>query len=181
MKNIAPLVGGLDQSLNATGFVVLPLAGGDVPTYQTCVVPIVDKVELRGLPRFRYVRDTVSALVYEHKLTHVFMEGYGFGAKGAALFQLGGIGEILKLSLAEMGVTIIVVPPTVLKQFATDRGNAKKEEMLLAVYMKWGFQTRDNNIADAYTLAQLGRAWLDPKSKKHRDLFKKVTVDQPLV
>jgi crossover junction endodeoxyribonuclease RuvC len=47
------------------------------------------------------------------------------------------------------------VPPTVVKKYATNRGNAKKNEVLLAVYKKWGVEFRDDNLADSYVLARI--------------------------
>lgn len=47
------------------------------------------------------------------------------------------------------------VPPTMVKKFATDRGNAKKSEVMLAVYKKWGAEFRDDNLADSYVLARI--------------------------
>ena len=47
------------------------------------------------------------------------------------------------------------VPPATLKKFATGRGNAKKVEIVLAVYKHFGKEIRDDNEADAYVLAQM--------------------------
>ena len=47
------------------------------------------------------------------------------------------------------------VPPTVVKKYATNRGNAKKNEILLSVYKKWGIEFRDDNLADSYVLARI--------------------------
>ena len=52
------------------------------------------------------------------------------------------------------------VAPTSLKKFVTGKGNAKKDLMLLSVYKRWGFDTTNDNKADAYGLAQFGRALL---------------------
>ena len=47
------------------------------------------------------------------------------------------------------------VPPSTLKKYATGRGNAKKVEIVLAVYKHWGKEIRDDNEADAYVLAKI--------------------------
>jgi Holliday junction resolvasome RuvABC endonuclease subunit len=47
------------------------------------------------------------------------------------------------------------VPPTSVKKFATNRGNAKKAEVLLAVYKKWGHEFTDDNLADSFVLAKI--------------------------
>jgi Holliday junction resolvasome RuvABC endonuclease subunit len=47
------------------------------------------------------------------------------------------------------------VPPMTLKKFAAGKGNAKKQEMLLQIYKRWGIEFNDDNAADSYALARL--------------------------
>lgn len=49
------------------------------------------------------------------------------------------------------------IPPTMVKKFATDKGNAKKNEVLLAVYKKWGVEFSDDNMADSFVIARMVR------------------------
>jgi crossover junction endodeoxyribonuclease RuvC len=42
-----------------------------------------------------------------------------------------------------------------LKKFAAGKGNAKKQEMLLQMYKRWGVEFNDDNAADSYALARL--------------------------
>jgi len=87
----------------------------------------------------------------------VAIEGYAFGAQ-ASREALGELGGVLKLCLYECKVPTIVIPPNSVKKFATGRGNAKKDEMRLAVYKKWGLDERDLKTADevdAYVLARI--------------------------
>ena len=42
-----------------------------------------------------------------------------------------------------------------LKKYATGKGTAKKQEMLLQIYKRWGVEFNDDNAADAYALARL--------------------------
>jgi Holliday junction resolvasome RuvABC endonuclease subunit len=48
----------------------------------------------------------------------------------------------------------IIVPPTVLKKYVTGKGNASKAQMMEGVAKKWGPQFDNDNLADAYALAQ---------------------------
>ena len=50
---------------------------------------------------------------------------------------------------------ILKVPPMTLKKFAAGKGNAKKQEMLLQIYKRWGLEFTDDNAADAYALGRL--------------------------
>jgi crossover junction endodeoxyribonuclease RuvC len=54
--------------------------------------------------------------------------------------------------------TYISVPPCNLKKFVTGKGNCAKELIIKEVYKRWGFDTDNNNIADAYGLAMMGAA-----------------------
>jgi Holliday junction resolvasome RuvABC endonuclease subunit len=47
------------------------------------------------------------------------------------------------------------VPPMTLKKYASGKGNAKKQEMLLQIYKRWGIEFNDDNAADAYGLARM--------------------------
>ena len=47
------------------------------------------------------------------------------------------------------------VPPSSVKKYATNRGNAKKAEVLLAVYKKWGVEFADDNLADSFVLSKI--------------------------
>ncbi len=58
------------------------------------------------------------------------------------------------------GVAFLVVPPARLKKFACGKGNAKKDEIRLAVYKRWGFEAPTNDEVDAYVLARIGLAYL---------------------
>lgn len=53
------------------------------------------------------------------------------------------------------------IPPTMVKKYATDKGNAKKNEVLLAVYKKWGVEFRDDNMADSYVIARMAAGMWD--------------------
>jgi len=50
---------------------------------------------------------------------------------------------------------VYIRKPTQIKKFITGRGNAKKDVIIREVYKRWGFETDDHNIADAYGLAQM--------------------------
>lgn len=55
----------------------------------------------------------------------------------------------------------VLVPPPSAKKYATDRGNAKKAEVMLAVYKKWKVEFTDDNMADSYVLARIARGTSD--------------------
>ena len=103
------------------------------------------------------------------KVLDVAMEGYAFTAQlGHMAGELGGM---VKMTLSdcfprhEMGKRPLQVPPTSLKKFVTGRGNAKKQEMLLEVYKRWGVELRDDNAADAFGLAKIASGLAETKAQ----------------
>lgn len=67
--------------------------------------------------------------------------------------------------------TPLVVPPMTLKKYATGKGTAKKQEMLLQIYKRWGVEFNDDNAADAYALARLA-------GKSHMGAVEKQVAEQ---
>lgn len=75
------------------------------------------------------------------------------------------------------------IPPMTLKKYASGKGNAKKQEMLLQIYKRWGVEFNDDNAADAYALARVaGRISID---KVEADIIDKIEDpkyrDQPRI
>jgi len=144
---------GIDQSY--TGFGLALLGHDEVHTvlgkfesakYGTGPGRLLD-IE-RWLTRELSVLDTVE---------HVCLEGYANGAKFGREIA-GELGYAVKRTLYLLGMPYNVVPPTSVKKFATGKGTAKKNEMLLAVYKRWGIEFSNDNLADAYTLAEIAKA-----------------------
>jgi len=105
---------------------------------------------------FRSVIDFYQA-DFDFQFLGVCMEGYSHGAKNGRE-QAGELGGLVKMALHDFRLTPTIVPPTSLKKFTTSKGNAAKNEMLLAVYKKWGFEFKDDNEADAFALARLAES-----------------------
>jgi Holliday junction resolvasome RuvABC endonuclease subunit len=69
--------------------------------------------------------------------------------------------------------TPLHVPPMTLKKYATGKGTAKKQEMLLQIYKRWGVEFNDDNAADAYSLGRLaGKHAID---KVEQEVVEKIT------
>lgn len=94
----------------------------------------------------------------------VIIEGFSYGSKGKGVSTQYGIGWTIRTALIESGINYTEVSPNTLKKFATGKGNVKKEDMILPIYKRWGYENDSDNIRDAYVLAQIGRA-LDDKGE----------------
>lgn len=105
----------------------------------------------------QWIRDMVTLAVDESNADLVAIEGFSFGSKGRAVFDIGGSGWIVRLALYERGVKYVEVPPSVLKRFACGRGNADKSAMLMAAINRLGYDNPkpDDNEVDALWLRAL--------------------------
>ncbi len=59
----------------------------------------------------------------------VHLEGYSYGSKGQAIFQIAENCGILKYSLLQKKIHYNIIVPSVVKKCATEKGNANKELM----------------------------------------------------
>ena len=88
----------------------------------------------------------------------VCIEGFSYGSRGAGVSTQYGLGWIIRHHLYMKGYEYLEVAPTSVKKFATGKGNTKKDEMVLPIYKRWGFEHNSDNVRDAYVLAQIARA-----------------------
>jgi Holliday junction resolvasome RuvABC endonuclease subunit len=119
----------------------------------------------QGGVRLRYIYDGLTALfanLRDHfHVRRVAVEGYSPGSKFNREI-LGELGGIVRLAVHDVfgdaAGALLVVPPSAVKKFATGKGNAPKDNVLLAVYKKWEIEFDSNDLADAYTVARVARA-----------------------
>jgi crossover junction endodeoxyribonuclease RuvC len=157
----------LDMSLTGTGWSIYDAETGAHTKGR------FDTSELRGLERLRFLRDRVLYLAWYGHLNGpfdglmspdkklellVFIEGYAFGARGASIIDLGELGGVIRLGLADLKIPYVEVTPTQIKKFVCGAGNANKNVVLKEVFKRFGEDINDDNIADAFSLMQLGRA-----------------------
>jgi len=76
--------------------------------------------------RYEKISNWTMNLVQDCDL--VYMEDYALGAKGK-VFNLGENGGLLKWKMWKAGIGFHLVGPTVVKKFATGKGNADKDKM----------------------------------------------------
>ena len=90
------------------------------------------------IERFKNLSDWVlhilDTLHKKQTNKHIFIEGYSYGSKGQAIFQIAENGGILKYRLQKRYKCKTIVP-SVIKKFATGKGNADKE-MMYEVFKK---------------------------------------------
>lgn len=103
--------------------------------------------------------------IITQKVDHVFIEGYSFASKGM-VYNIGENCGIFKLRLLENNIPYTIVPPTVIKKYATGKGNSNKEAMYEAFVDQtnidlelYGFKPHKNpssDIVDSYFISKYG-------------------------
>lgn len=110
--------------------------------------------DLKGMNRVAAFYDWTTKMVEFYAPSSVYIEGYGYGNQHT-LATLVEVGTAIRLALHRKRLTPTVITPSQLKKYATGKGNAKKDQIMLAVYKKWRFEAETNNIADAFVLARM--------------------------
>lgn len=136
---------GLDLSLTSTG-VATPSGTQTV------------KSRAKGMERLYELRR--AALDYAmdpERAGLVVIEGYSMGTQRQAshAHALGELGGVVRLALWERGLPYVDVPPATLKRFATGKGNAPKDQVLVAAVKRSGIEFATNDEADAWWLRAL--------------------------
>lgn len=164
------LIIGIDPSLTSTGIVVLRDGKVElaVTTKNKPALGTIDRVRLI-YERIVDIQENLSDGEKWQAPDLIVIEGFSYGSKGRSVFDIAYLGWRIREELERLrtddGIPWLEVPPSQLKKFATGQGNANKEIILQQVYKRWGYETHDNNIADAYVLAQIGRAYLQDSYK----------------
>lgn len=169
---------GIDQSL--TGFAVTALNVDKPDCYETWVY----KSPYNGVKRLSdiggWLVGKLDWLVTEQGcfIQEIAMEGTVLASHSALV--LGELSATVKLALWDYFIDYdhqdhlrvpLQIPPMTLKKYATGKGNAKKQEMLMQMYKRWNVEFNDDNAADSYALARLA-------SGNSIDAVEKAVVEQ---
>jgi crossover junction endodeoxyribonuclease RuvC len=138
-----------DLSLTATGWagpdgsgVLLPPAGVG-----------------KGVERLRWIRDAVLELAAGADL--VVLEGYSFASKGRAVVSIGELGGVVRLALHEAGLPVVEVSPSSRAKYATGKGNASKDQVLVEAVRRLDYAGHSHDEADALWLRCMALDALD--------------------
>lgn len=153
---------GIDQSFTSAGYCLIDKTGvvlefGVIKTSKNDG----DKYE-----RAHIITNKMIELVNTHKPLQYGVEGLAFGGVGNATRDLAGLQYVLITRLrynTDHGDNLCIIPPTDLKKFATNKGGAKKEQMIDNLPQDFKDRIAAKNyrkttglgdIADAYWIAQ---------------------------
>jgi Holliday junction resolvasome RuvABC endonuclease subunit len=155
-----PVAVGIDQSL--TGFAVAVVDVVEPSNYEIWVY----KSPYRGVQRLNDIAEWLTAKLdfldgNGNDIYDIAMEGSVLQSQSASV--LGELIGTVKLTLftvfkdsnSQILRTPLQVPPMTLKKFVSGKGNAKKDEIMLQIYKRYGVEINENNAADAYGLARI--------------------------
>lgn len=158
---------GLDLSLQATGVCVS--VEGQHPVVRVVKSKTTGPQIAARANRLFEIRDTILAFVDEHLPDDVdtplfLIETPAYGNRGmqGSQHDRSGLWWLVAAAVLERG-KVGEVPPSVLKKFATSKGDADKPDMKWFAAREFpGLDYVDDNGADALWLATIGRYHLDP-------------------
>jgi crossover junction endodeoxyribonuclease RuvC len=134
-----PFVIGLDLSLRATG---LAYDGGALT-----IAP-----RTTGMRRLHEIAVAVLDVAEELPAALVVVEDYAYSRADAHAHELGELGGVVKLTLWLHDFEVVTIVSSSLKKYATGKGNAPKEQVLVAAGKRLGYEGHDHNQSDAMWL-----------------------------
>lgn len=112
---------------------------------------------LRGVERLSAIRREFRATLREVEPDLAVVERPAYVKDPQTFQKLCELAGVVRLLLYDLGVPFVDVPPSVLKLFATGKGNATKTVMLDAARVAFPLETfADDNQADARWLREVG-------------------------
>lgn len=153
---------GIDPSLTATGVIVLK--NKKVETARLIKTKPTGDNKIKELKRLVEISSSVISYC-DNEVDLVVMEGIAFMARNTvALVQLSALNYMIRNGIYNKNVKFVIIAPTTLKKFITDKGNAQKDLVMMNVYKQYGLTFEDDNLCDAFVLAKIGEALLNKKT-----------------
>lgn len=170
----------IDQSLTGTGVCYMASDG----RFETFLIKTTPKESwaVRMDRILKFLDDIFNLRTVKmpqpSKVDHVVMESYAFGAKGR-VFNLGELGGVIKYHFhKEYAVEIPQILIQWHKMWVAGAGNASKLQVIKALRENYGIDVKNDNIADAVSMALFYKAHLDgnvtdPYKRKLIEKFEK--------
>lgn len=190
-QHATEVVAGIDLSLSCPAVCVVP-----VTTSSKITVPLADVQiyyltdtksrvietpnihgELMGswsseAQRYESIADWVLGVVQRNNVAAIHLEAHALTtANPLSFIKLVENAALLKYLLYKEAIPVMTIPPSVIKKFATGRGNAKKDQMVARFEAEQGINLRQifglkstaktssplHDIVDSYYIAMMAR------------------------
>lgn len=173
-----PRIAGLDPSLSSTG--ISTEKGTYTVTFSSKRPPRIGDADDWLRTRILVIQGEVAKACWPADV--VFIEGFSRGSIQKRE-ELGHLGYEIRKTLSNLGVPYVDIAPTVLKKFATGKGNASKEEVFSAAVQLLGLSpSAKDDEADALWLRELGRHMYGVSSRMppstHTDHLRKIEIPE---
>jgi Holliday junction resolvasome RuvABC endonuclease subunit len=168
---------GIDASLTGTAMVQINNLGEVVTELHGLGYSLPKDADVWAqADRCRIIADGIINFLSDRP--HSAIEGYSFGSNGMRTLQIAELGGMVRGRILQQGWTNrpTIIPPKTLKKFACGKGNADKDQVGEGVDHNWGYRHSDDNVIDAYVLAQIMRH-IDPEAKPHLPPMKQYQLD----
>ena len=176
---------GIDYSMSSPA---ICLSYGEEVSWQTCkIFYLTDKKKYLGhfaedrimgqslykdwtsqQQRFHALSNWIMVHLNLDSSIKVYLENYSMGSTGR-VFSIAENTGILKYNLYLQGNPIILLPPSIIKKYATGKGNADKELMYEAFYNETKIDLQNilnssisnplTDIVDAYFICKYGKQY----------------------
>jgi len=170
---------GLDMSLTGTGFCLKRGTSITVETIKTDTKTCPD-----DLARLKYIVGEVIRRIPQGT-SMICIEDFFTPANA---FQIGSaiklamLGAAIRLALYDAKLPFYIVAPSQIKKFVTGSGAAQKSIIVREVFKRYGLEVKDDNQADACTLAHIADqlCFLPEDAPKFQvEVVKKVLNERP--
>lgn len=168
---------GIDISLTSTG--LAEWYDGDRRTaHHGQKGKLTDTLQQRGARLQRSRDETIKWCLQDEQADVALIESHTFAAKGGSQHDRSGLWWLVVRDLFDLGIKVVEISPSQIKQFATGKGNAPKEAVMLATARRHPdieFTTDDE--ADALNLVDMAlvhRGMLSATAIQHKSLLKVV-------
>jgi crossover junction endodeoxyribonuclease RuvC len=160
---------GLDLSLTHIGYVVMKdngvVLGSGVIKSKPSGESLLEETK-RIVKISEEVVQKIDEICGDEDPKMIAIEGLAFMAQGTSLVQLAGLNYLIRVLLIQFNWPFVIVAPTSLKKFVTGSGKGDKDQMMMAVFKNFGFESMDNNECDAFGLAAVAMVAVDNPIKK---------------
>jgi len=176
------IVGGIDYSMTSPALCVYNTDSGEFK-FDNCTFYFltqskkyeIDTENIHGMlfeyddemQRYDIISSYFLDRIMENEVDKVYMEDYSMGSKGR-VFHIAENTGVLKYRMWSFGIPFQTIAPTVIKKFASGKGNANKERMQEVfeeqndVKLKQLFNMTDkqwnpsSDLIDAYYICKYG-------------------------
>lgn len=170
-KNILSPILGLDLSTNDTGYFLINKEGRfgyrikTKPTYtsEQKIDTIVNEILKKNM---------------ECRPSLVIIEEPIMGRSNKGSLTLAALAGVIRYQFRLDRIKYINIHPKTLKKFATLNGNANKDDMKKALTDIYGYVINNDNIVDAFWLAEIGLYYLYPQFKDILDEDRRKIIDE---